>query len=145
MATYRARLREIETGLGTRPDERWQSPHSHAWFLLDWNAQRLAVLDHDIEAIIRTHAKDRKVAAWLEDTAEAFEEIGSCLLRVLELDLPQGGRLPRSPHSSGYSDPQLRCSLLPAHGYSVGVTLLRGGLQHGSAPEALPYVPLDPT
>jgi len=76
MATYRARLREIETGLGPRPDEMWQSPHSHAWFVLEWNAQRLAVLDHDIEAIVRTHAKDRKVAAWLENTAAAFEEIG---------------------------------------------------------------------
>jgi len=82
MATYRARLREIEAGLGPRPDERWQSPHSHEWFVLDWNAQRLAVLDRDIEAIIRTHAKDRKVAAWLEDTAEAFEEIGEIHLAI---------------------------------------------------------------
>lgn len=31
----------------------------------------------DIDAIIRTHAKDRRVAAWLEDTAEAFEEARS--------------------------------------------------------------------
>lgn len=49
---------------------------------LDWNAQRLAVLDHDIDVIIRTHAKDRKVAAWLEDTAEAFEEIGEIELAI---------------------------------------------------------------
>jgi len=84
MATYRARLKEIEAGLGPRPrdDERWTSPHSHEWFTLDWNAQRLAVLDHDIDAIIRTHAKDRKVAAWLEDTAEAFEEIGEIDLAI---------------------------------------------------------------
>lgn len=78
MKGYRTRLHEIETNLGPRPseDDRWTSGHSHDWFTLDWNAQRLAVLDHDIDAIIRTHAKDRKVAAWLEDTAEAFEEIG---------------------------------------------------------------------
>lgn len=78
MAAYRKRLAEVEAKLGPRPpaDERWSSGHSHAWFTLDWNAQRLAVLDHDIDAIIRTHAKDRKVAAWLQDTAEAFEEIG---------------------------------------------------------------------
>lgn len=84
MATYRVRLKEVEAGLGPRPseDERWTSRHSHEWFTLDWNARRLAVLDHDIEAIIRTHAKDRKVAAWLEDTAQAFEEIGEIDLAI---------------------------------------------------------------
>jgi len=51
-------------------------------FTLDWNAQQLAVLDHDINAIIRTHTKDRKVAAWLEDTAKAFEEIGEIDLAI---------------------------------------------------------------
>lgn len=82
MTTYRAGLNEIEAGLGPRRNERWQSPHSHEWFVLDWNAQRLAVHDHDIDAIIRTHAKDRRVAAWLEDTAEAFEEIGDIDLAI---------------------------------------------------------------
>ena len=84
MVKYRARLTEIEAGLGRRPsaDERWTSRHSHEWFTLDWNAQRLAVLDHDIDAIIRTHARDRKVAAWLENTAEAFEEIGEIDLAI---------------------------------------------------------------
>jgi len=81
---YRRRLSEIEANLGPRPsnDERWTSTHSHEWFTLEWNAQRLAVLDHDIDAIIRTHAKDRKVAAWLEDTAEALEEIGEIDLAI---------------------------------------------------------------
>lgn len=84
MAAYRKRLAEVEAKLGPRPseDERWSSSHSHAWFTLDWNAQRFAVLDHDIDAIIRTHAKDRKVAAWLQDTAEAFEEIGEIDLAI---------------------------------------------------------------
>lgn len=84
MAAYRKRLAEVEAKLGPRPsqDERWSSGHSHAWFTLDWNAQRLAVLDHDIDAIIRTHVKDRKVAAWLQDTAEAFEEIGEIDLAI---------------------------------------------------------------
>jgi len=84
MKSYRAKLNEIEKGLGPRPseDQPWSSRHSHEWFTLDWNAQRLAVLDHDIDAIIRTHAKDRKVAAWLEDTAEAFEEIGEIDLAI---------------------------------------------------------------
>jgi hypothetical protein len=40
------------------------------------------VLDRDIDAIIRTHARDRKVAAWLQDAAEAFEEIGEIDLAI---------------------------------------------------------------
>ncbi len=40
------------------------------------------MLDHDVDAIIRTHARDRRVAAWLEDTAEAFEEIGEIDLAI---------------------------------------------------------------
>ena len=84
MRTYRARLAQIQQSLGARPSEsdRWTSPHSHDWFTLDWNAQRLAVLDRDIDAIIRTHARDRRVAAWLQDTAEAFEEIGEIDLAI---------------------------------------------------------------
>ena len=64
IAAYRARLADLEARLGIRPseDERWTAPYSHDWFTLDWNAQRLAVLDRDVEAIIRTHARDRKVA-----------------------------------------------------------------------------------
>ena len=84
MRTYRRRLGEIEAGLGPRASEedRWTSARSLERFTLDWNARRLAVLDHDIDAIIRTHARDRKVAAWLEDTAEAFEEIGEIDLAI---------------------------------------------------------------
>lgn len=81
---YRDRLDEVQASLGPRPSEgdRWQSAHSHEWFTLDWNERRLAVLDHDIDAIIRTHARDRKVAAWLQHTAEAFEEIGELDLAI---------------------------------------------------------------
>ena len=85
MAAYRKRLAEVEAEPRTAALARTSAgrrAHSHEWFTLDWNAQRLAVLDHDIEAIIRTHAKDRKVAAWLEDTAEAFEEIGEIDLAI---------------------------------------------------------------
>ncbi|MGV1009710.1 MAG: DUF6880 family protein [Dermatophilaceae bacterium] len=83
-ASYRKRLAEVEQRLGPRPpeDRRWSSPHSHEWFTLDWNARRLAVLDRDVEAIIRTHARDRKVAAWLQDTAEALAEIGRIDLAI---------------------------------------------------------------
>ena len=50
--------------------------------MLDWNDRRLAVFDRDIDAIIRTHARDRRVAAWLQDTAQAFEEIGDIDLAI---------------------------------------------------------------
>lgn len=97
MQAYRKRLAEIEAGLGPCPseDDRWSSPHSHEWFTLDYNAQRLAVYDRDMDAIIRTHARDRRVAAWLEDTAEAFEEIGEVGLAIdwaqQATDFPGGG------------------------------------------------------
>lgn len=84
MAAYRANLEEMKAELGPEPppDQLWTSEHSHDWFMLEWNARRLAVLDHDVEAIIRTHARDRKVAAWLHDTAKAFEEIGEIELAI---------------------------------------------------------------
>ena len=84
MATYRSKLGALAAGLGLRPaeSEQWGSSHSHEWFTLDWNARRLAVLDRDVAAIISTHARDRKVAAWLEDTAQALEEIGEFDLAI---------------------------------------------------------------
>lgn len=76
LAKYRAQLEEIRASLGPRPsgESRWDSPHSHEWFVLEWNDQRLAVHDRDVEAIIATHARDRRVAAWLHDTAKALAE-----------------------------------------------------------------------
>ena len=40
------------------------------------------MLDRDIEAIIRTHARDRKVARGSQDTAEALAEIGEFDLAI---------------------------------------------------------------
>jgi tetratricopeptide (TPR) repeat protein len=84
VASYRAKLADLEASLGPRPseEERWRVPNSHDWFTLGWNAQRLAVLDRDVEAIIRTHARSRQVAAWLQDTAEALAEIGEFDLAI---------------------------------------------------------------
>ena len=84
LARYRARLEEKASELGPLPAgvKRWSAPDSHARFVLDWNEQRLAVLDRDVDAVIRTHARDRRVAAWLEDTAEALEEIGEIELAL---------------------------------------------------------------
>ena len=98
MALYKARLAEIAASVGPAPteaeehalwlqrtaDPSWweqQAGLRHARFVLEWNAQRLAVWDRDVDAIIATHARDRKVAAWLEDTAEAFAEIGETTSR----------------------------------------------------------------
>ncbi|MDN5794323.1 MAG: hypothetical protein L0H79_01060 [Intrasporangium sp.] len=79
MARYRGRLADIAAELGPRPAEdattRWSSPDSHTRFTLDWNEQRLAVLDRDVAEVIWTHARDQRVAAWLEDTARALAEI----------------------------------------------------------------------
>lgn len=73
MAAYRGKLAEREEAAGPpTPENRF----SRAQFGLEWNAKRLAVFDRDVEAIIRTHARDRRVAAWLHDTAVALMEIG---------------------------------------------------------------------
>lgn len=99
MALYRANLAEIATALGPPPTpeeeqasmlERATDPSGweqqvqdrHTGFVLEWNVRRLAVWDRDIEAIIATHARDRRVAAWFEDTATAFDEIGEIDLAI---------------------------------------------------------------
>ena len=84
MAVFRSKLHDVAKGLGPEPSrsERWNSEHSHEWFVLEHLAQRLAVHDRDIEAIIRTHVGDRAVAAWFTDTAKAFEEIGEFDLAI---------------------------------------------------------------
>lgn len=84
MTAYRARLESIAARRGPLPNdgERWTTDHSHESFMLDHNARRLAVHDHDIDAIIRTHARGGKIAAWLQDTARAFEEIGEIDLAI---------------------------------------------------------------
>ncbi len=81
---YRRELAAIRAGLGEPAPigGRWSSPDASTWFRLDWNAQRLAVLDRDVEAVIRTHARDRKVARWVHDTALALEEIGEVDLAI---------------------------------------------------------------
>lgn len=82
MAAYRMRLDEIAAGLSPPDNDELRSYPGHDRFTLDWNARRLAVFDRNIDEIIRTHARDRKVAAWLHDTAEAFEEIGEIGLAI---------------------------------------------------------------
>ncbi len=84
IAACRAKLDERRAPLAPQPpqSQSWSVPDRHERWVLEWNDRRLAVLDHDIEAIIRTHAKDRKVAAWFQDTAEALEEIGEMALAI---------------------------------------------------------------
>jgi uncharacterized Zn finger protein len=71
----------------------------------------LAVLDRDVDAIIRTHARDQQVAAWLHDTAKAFEEIG-------EIDLALNWAHQASNHTPSHQALQAaeyRCELLARH------------------------------
>ena len=84
VAAYRARLDAVRSGLGPEPpaSQPWADLDPHRRWVLEWNDRRLAVLYHDIDAIIRTHAKDQKVAAWLQDTAKAFEEIDEIDLAI---------------------------------------------------------------
>ena len=84
ISAYRKRLNSFRDSLAPEPaaSDRWSDPDRHERWVLDWNDRRLAVLDRDTDAIIRTHARDRKVAAWLDDTAAAFEEIGAIDLAI---------------------------------------------------------------
>jgi hypothetical protein len=84
MKAYRKQLDAVRATLGPEPMEsdRWSVPDRHERWVLDRNDRRLAVFDRDIDAIIRTHARDRRVAAWLQDTAQAFEEIGESDLAI---------------------------------------------------------------
>lgn len=83
LSGYRSRLDQVQQGLASEPDlDAWQDLDRYKRWVLDWNARRLAVLDRDVEAIIRTHARDRKVAAWFHDAAKALEEIGETELAI---------------------------------------------------------------
>lgn len=87
VADYRARLEQVRARVEASSEpSRFGSgrvaPYGHEAFTLSWNDRRLAVLDCDVEAIIRTHAGDRRVAAWFHDTARALEEIGETDLAI---------------------------------------------------------------
>lgn len=84
MRAYRKRLDSVRATLGPEPAEldRGSVPDRHERWVLDWNDRRLAVFDRDIDAIVRTHARDRRVAAWLDDTAHALAEIGEFDLAI---------------------------------------------------------------
>lgn len=75
ITTYRHRLGEIQERVGHPPADRLASSHRHEHWVLSWNEQRLAVLDRDADAVIRTHARDRRIARWFHDTAVALVEI----------------------------------------------------------------------
>lgn len=83
LSEYRSRLEQVRSSLAPEPPtDTWEDPDRYKRWVLDWNARRLAVLDRDIDAIVRTHTRDRKVAAWLHDAAKAFDEIGETELAI---------------------------------------------------------------
>jgi len=113
MTAYRARLDTIRSTLTPEPAEgdRWSVPDRHERWVLEWNDRRLAVHDRDFDAIIRAHARDRRVAAWLQDTAKAFEEIG-------EIDLAIGWARQAADHHPDHQALQAAdywCELLARH------------------------------
>lgn len=63
------------------PDDRL-AHYDHREFLVRWFDKRFAVLDRDFDAIIHTHLRDGRVAAWYEDVAAAFDEIGEIDLAI---------------------------------------------------------------
>lgn len=87
MAAFRARVEEYRDKYGEEPADSWQLHDldpgvRHGWFVIEHLDQRLAVHDRDVEAIIRTHVRDGKVPAWLEDAAKALAEIGQTELAI---------------------------------------------------------------
>jgi len=83
MRLYRDELDKVAARLGPEPglDDRW-GPSSFDWLTVDYNRERLAVLDKDVDAIVATHLKDGRVAAWYTDTAKALAEIGEFDLAI---------------------------------------------------------------
>jgi hypothetical protein len=111
--SYRKRIETVRASVGPEltGSDRWTGPYRHERWVLDWNDRRLAVLDRDIDAIVRTHARDRTVAAWLQDTAEAFEEIG-------EIDLAIEWARQATDHGPGHQSLKASdywCNLLAEH------------------------------
>ncbi len=111
--TYRARLDAVRAALVPESAgvDGWSLPDQHERWVLEWNDRRLAVYDRDIDGIIRTHARERRVAAWLQDTAQAFEEIG-------EVDLAIDWARQAADHHPGHQARQAAdywCELLARH------------------------------
>lgn len=75
IAAYRRRLADIRDQVGETPTDPLAGEHRHELWVLDWNDRRLAVLDRDPDAVIATHAGDRRIARWFYDTATALVEI----------------------------------------------------------------------
>ena len=119
MRAYRKRLAAVRAKLAPEPAEadRWSVPDRHERWVLDWNDRRLAVFDRDFDAIVRTHARDRKVAAWLQATAKAFEEIG-------EIDLAIDWAHQATDHDPGHQSltaADYWCDLLARHRPAEGL------------------------
>ena len=70
----------IETSGSGSGERSVQRGRTHV--ILEWFERRFAILDRDTDAIIRTHLRDGRAAAWHDDVAQAFEEIGEIDLAI---------------------------------------------------------------
>ena len=113
MAVYRKRLAELRAPIGPEPpqSEYLSDPHRHVRWRLDRIDQRLAVFDRDIDAIIRTHLRDGRVAVWWQATAQAFEEIGEIDLAIDWAQLASN----QEPSHQALDAAEYWCSLLARH------------------------------
>lgn len=111
LRTYRDRLDAIRASLPAKNPKDWRDRDLGKHWVLEWNDRRFAVLDRDVEAIIRAHARDRKVAAWYVDTAKALVEIGEF---DLAMDWARDGVTVGPMHQS-MNAAKYWCALLVTH------------------------------
>ena len=76
LARLRARIDSLRTEIPTIDSSERFPRHDHRTFIVEWFEKRFAVLDRDHDAIIRSHLRGGRVAAWYEDAATAAEGPG---------------------------------------------------------------------
>lgn len=125
---YRAELDKVAAGIPPEMDEAqrqaarrlylddpaaWEqfSEHTHARFVLAYNAERLAVAHRDVPRIIETHAGDQSRSYKLHNTAKALAEIGET---GLAMDWAKRGALLENGHQ-GEAAGEYWCTLLHEH------------------------------
>lgn len=123
---YRRELATIAEGLPPEPSEEEKRPafalrnydryeslsrHSHTRFLLELNAQRLAVTAHDVDTIIELYGGDQTRSYRLHEVAKALTEIGEVDRAI---DFAQQATLLEEDHQAEHAA-LYWCEVLAAH------------------------------